>query len=73
MFMFFQGGLTHYGREIGILMLDTIFPRIPGDIGLECTNMASFSAPIQAIAGVPVFGINNLIELIHYTVRPPRF
>lgn len=27
------GGYTNYGQDIGILMLDTIFPRIPGDIG----------------------------------------
>jgi len=44
-----------------------------GAIVLECTNMGPFSANVQAIAGVPVFGINNLFELIHYAVRPPRF
>ncbi len=27
------GGHTNYGQDIGILMLDTVFPRIPGDIG----------------------------------------
>lgn len=27
------GGYTTYGQEIGILMLDTVFPRLPGDIG----------------------------------------
>ena len=27
------GGYTTYGQPIGILMLDTRFPRIPGDIG----------------------------------------
>lgn len=27
------GGYTNYGQDIGILMLDTRFPRIPGDIG----------------------------------------
>ncbi len=44
-----------------------------GAIVLECTNMGPFSRNIQAIAGVPVFGINNLFELIHYAVNPPRF
>jgi hypothetical protein len=44
-----------------------------GAIVLECTNMGPFSANIQATARVPVFGINNLFELIHYAVRPPRF
>ena len=28
-----KGGYTNYGQDIGILMLDTTFPRIPGDIG----------------------------------------
>lgn len=27
------GGHTNYGQDIGVLMLDTRFPRIPGDIG----------------------------------------
>jgi len=31
--MHLTGGYTNYGQDIGILMLDTIFPRIPGDIG----------------------------------------
>jgi len=44
-----------------------------GAIILECTNMGPFTANIQAIAGVPVFGINNIFELIHYAVNPPHF
>ncbi len=28
-----RGGRTTYGMAIGVLMLDTVFPRIPGDIG----------------------------------------
>ncbi|HLW61387.1 MAG TPA: aspartate/glutamate racemase family protein [bacterium] len=28
-----RGGRNLYGHAIGILMLDTVFPRIPGDIG----------------------------------------
>lgn len=31
--MLLKGGYTNYGQPIGILMLDTIFPRPPGDIG----------------------------------------
>ena len=31
--MHLYGGYTNYGQNIGILMLDTRFPRIPGDIG----------------------------------------
>lgn len=28
-----RGGFTNYGEDLGILMLDTRFPRIPGDVG----------------------------------------
>lgn len=31
--MLLKGGYTNYGQDIGVLMLDTKFPRIPGDIG----------------------------------------
>lgn len=37
------GGFTNYGQDIGILMLDTIFPRIPGDIG----NARSYNIPVR--------------------------
>ena len=30
---FADGGKTVYGASVGILMLDTVFPRIPGDVG----------------------------------------
>ena len=38
-----RGGRTTYGEEIGILMLETRFPRLPGDIG----NAGSFSFPVR--------------------------
>ena len=34
-----RGGFNQYGFSVGILMLDTRFPRIVGDMG----NAASFS------------------------------
>lgn len=37
------GGRTNYGEDIGILMLDTVFPRIPGDIG----NARTYSFPVR--------------------------
>jgi aspartate/glutamate racemase len=41
--MLVQGGFTNYGQAIGIIMLDTVFPRIPGDIG----NAGTFSFPVR--------------------------
>ncbi len=40
---FAQGGKTVYGASVGILMLDTVFPRIPGDFG----NAATWSFPVM--------------------------
>ena len=37
------GGKTVFGASVGILMLDTRFPRIPGDIG----NAATWPFPVQ--------------------------
>lgn len=38
-----HGGKTNYGETIGIIMLDTVFPRIPGDVG----NAGTFSFPVK--------------------------
>jgi hypothetical protein len=38
-----MGGYTNYGQSIGILMLDTAFPRIPGDIG----NALTYRFPVR--------------------------
>jgi len=38
-----QGGRANYGEAIGILMLDTVFPRIPGDVG----NATTFAFPVR--------------------------
>lgn len=41
--MNFVGGFNVYGRDIGILLLETSFPRIPGDIG----NSTTFDFPVN--------------------------
>jgi hypothetical protein len=38
-----QGGYNTYGFTIGILMLESMFPRIPGDTG----NASSFNYPVR--------------------------
>lgn len=38
-----KGGFTNYGEQIGILMLDTTFPRPAGDIG----NAVSYDFPVR--------------------------
>ena len=38
-----RGGYNQYGVSVGILMLDTRFPRIPGDMG----NAATFPFPVR--------------------------
>jgi hypothetical protein len=38
-----RGGFNQYGFTMGILMLDTRFPRIPGDMG----NAATFPFPVR--------------------------
>lgn len=41
--MIITGNKTNYGMDIGILMLDTIFPRLVGDIG----NAKTFPFPVR--------------------------
>ncbi len=38
-----RGGFNQYGVAVGILVLDTRFPRIPGDLG----NAATFDFPVR--------------------------
>jgi hypothetical protein len=38
-----RGGKTAYGQHVGILMMDTVFPRLPGDMG----NATTFHFPVE--------------------------
>lgn len=38
-----KGGITNQGMTIGVLMLETVFPRIPGDVG----NGWTFDFPVM--------------------------
>src|SRR5438552_955835 len=38
-----RGGINQYGFTVGVLMLDTRFPRLPGDMG----NAATFPFPVR--------------------------
>ncbi len=44
-----------------------------GAILLECSNYAPFASLIQKASGVPVFGINQLIEFIDSCVNAPGY
>lgn len=44
-----------------------------GAILLECSNYAPFARLIQKASGVPVFGINQLIEFIDACVNAPSY
>jgi len=44
-----KGGFTNYEQLIGVLMLDTQFPRPPGDIG----NAASYRSRALQRSRVP--------------------
>jgi Asp/Glu/hydantoin racemase len=50
-------GFATYGHSIGIIMLDCVFQRIPGDIG----NATTFDFPVlyRIVRGVPVEKIVN--------------
>jgi hypothetical protein len=50
-----QGGTNLYGFSVGILVLDTRFPRVPGDIG----NAGTFDFPVRyhRVSGASAEGV----------------
>lgn len=55
--MIYKGNRTNYGESIGILMMDSSFPRIPGDIG----NATTFPFPVryEKIKGADIANVVN--------------
>ena len=51
------GGRTHYGEAVGIMTLETVFPRIPGDVG----NASTFRFPVK-LRTVKGASINRVVK-----------
>ena len=68
-----KGGQNIYGHSVGILMLDTRFPRIPGDMG----NAGTFDFPVRyhRVAGASPERVvrKGLRELVDDFVDGARF
>jgi len=71
-----MGGHTNYGFLVGIMMLETRFPRVPGDIG----NALTFSFPVlykvipglspsRLITGESSFPLEAFIETGRWLIR----
>ncbi len=63
------GGKTVYGASVGILMLETRFPRIPGDIGNAMTwpfpvqyRVVRGATPDNVVRGTPMERLTDFIE-----------
>ena len=82
-----RGGLNQYGFTVGILMLDTRIPRIPGDMGNATTfpfpvryHRVGGASPERVVRGgaerlLPAFVEGALVHLIHDALvagLPPR-
>jgi len=67
-----QGGKTVYGASVGILMLETQFPRIPGDIGNAMTwpfpvqyRVVRGATPDNVVRGAPTERLADFIAAGH--------
>ena len=64
-----RGGKTVFGASVGILMLETQFPRIPGDIGNALTwpfpvhfRVVRGATPDNVVRGAPLDRVGDFIE-----------
>jgi len=60
------GGRTNQGQTLGVLMLDTKFPRIPGDVG----NGFTFDFPVRYYT-VKGASINRTVRMGDPSLLPP--
>ena len=44
-----------------------------GAIVFECTNFGPYAKMVHELSGLPVFGINWLVELMAKAVNPPAY
>ena len=64
-----RGGKTVYGASVGILMLETKFPRIPGDIGNAMTwpfpvhyRVVRGATPDNIVRGAPLERVGDFVD-----------
>ena len=72
-----RGGKTVFGATVGILMLETQFPRIPGDIGNALTwpfpvqfRVVRGATPDNIVRGAPLEKVQDFIEAARDLQRP---
>lgn len=78
-----KGGKAVYGARLGILMLETRFPRIPGDTGnagpwpfpvlYKVVAGASPERTLRERIGMPVFDIVSFVTWFHAGLCPRDF
>ncbi len=61
-----MGGRAHYGEVIGIITLDTFFPRFPGDVG----NASTFTFPVK-LRSIREASINRVVKQGDRTLLGP--
>lgn len=69
-----RGGYTTYGQDIGVLMLDTQFPRLPGDVGNNASypNVHLRYKVVKNAYGTRIMGKNPDPELLRPFIDAAR-
>ncbi len=75
-----RGGKAVYGANVGMLLLETRFARIPGDGGNAETwpfpvlwRVVSGAIPDRRATGLPVYDFHRLVCWFQAGLRPRRF